>query len=156
MQIMAFGGKGVLWFTYRGEIVNNDGTQTSKYAEVQRVNAEIRTIGKYLLNARSTAVYEQGIGASGGTLPSPSAILAPLNAANNFTIGLFDTDTATQYALVATRKLGNPDLLTVAFNANTAQRLDKTTDTWNDIEPSRFAGYEFKIDPGGAELFRLT
>jgi hypothetical protein len=154
MQILAFGGKGVLWFPYRTEIVNEDGRTTSKYPEVQRVSSDIRAIGKYLLGARSIAVYEKGIGSAGGAPPPATGLVTLSGAGDNVTIGLFSAAT-TNYAIIATRKLDNLDLLTLAFTAQSVDQLDKSTGEWIPIDPSRFNGYEFKIDPGGAELFRL-
>ena len=69
MQTLAYGGKGVMFFTYWqpaadgmwGEaIIDADGTPTRQYKEVQRINRDVQTIGKYLLSATSVEAFEHG------------------------------------------------------------------------------------------------
>ena len=68
MQTLAFGGKGLLWFTYwqpeaKGwgdAIINFDGTPTRQYDEIKRINADVQLFGKYLLPAKSVAVLSTG------------------------------------------------------------------------------------------------
>ena len=75
MQAMAFGAKAILYFTYWNPlpvttfpgpaIVNLDGSPTPQYDEVRRINADLRTIGRYLLPAESM-VYQNGTLPIGG------------------------------------------------------------------------------------------
>jgi hypothetical protein len=67
MQTLAFGGKGFMYFTYWqpgkdwGEaVIRLDGTRTPQYEEVKRINRDVQAIGRHLLKARSTAVFEYG------------------------------------------------------------------------------------------------
>ena len=62
MQTLAFGGKGVMFFTYWqpddiGHVGHRDhqreGAKTRQYDEVKRINKDVQTIGKYLLKAKS-------------------------------------------------------------------------------------------------------
>jgi hypothetical protein len=159
MQVLAFGGKSVLYFTYwqPGEsgfqpaIVDAAGVPTAQYDEVRRINADIRTIGSYLLGAESTLVFENGVVPLGGT-PPPASSRVHISSAANVTVGVF-LKAPFEYALLASRDYRNTVSTNVKFNAQVLQRLDRANDAWIDIDPSG----ETRIDlaPGDADLFRF-
>lgn len=174
MQVLAYGGTGVLWFTYveepqvEGEpkwgpaIVNLDGTPTALYPEVRRVNADVRALGSRLLNAQSIAVYESGPLAAGG-VPVPQNGRVLLGDAANVTIGEFsipvdpNSSSATQFlVMIASRDADKSVSATVTFVATTVRQLDKATGAWKADGPIAAFG-TVKIDvvlaPGDAELF---
>lgn len=71
MHTLAYGAKGLLWFTYwaTGEldkqyfqhaVINTDGTRDPHYDMIKRINADVRRMGKHLLNATCTQVVPSG------------------------------------------------------------------------------------------------
>jgi hypothetical protein len=164
MQTMAFGGRAVLYFTYWSPpaddpnyvgwgtgIVNRDGTPSLQYDEVRRINADVRTLGKYLIQAQSTLVFENGSLPDGGTPPPPNAPVRLLSAAD-ITVGMF-WNAPYRYALLASRDYRHVTSSDAVFTAQGLQRLDKTSGAWLDIDTS----YETHVvlAPGDAELYRL-
>jgi hypothetical protein len=153
MQTLAYGGKGLLWFTYwqpeaKGwgdAIINFEGTPTRQYDEIKRINADVQTIGKHLLNARSTDVI--GPGAARFVTGVPA------------TLGLFAAG-AEQFALVATRDYKNAvDVeYLVGTGGRPVQRLDKSIGKWVPADATPAANGDTKIRvrlaSGDGELFR--
>lgn len=140
MQTLAYGGKGLLWFTYwepdvpdyKHAIINRDGSRDPHYDMVKRINGEVRAIGGQLLNADSTAVFHMGRmppGAVARPADAPTRVggvarpaHAPIRVAGkgDFTIGLF-RNTARNAARHAA---GN----TLALIANADYRKAVTTE----------------------------
>jgi hypothetical protein len=160
MQVLAFGGKGILYFTYwqpghpafGPAIVNAAGTPTSHYDDVRWINADIRTMGRHLLEAQSTLVFENGVLPMGGT-PPPAHAPVRMSDAANVTVGLFSKGQQ-EYALLASRDYRGLVSSLVRFQAQFLQRLDRANDSWISLDPS----IEIRVDlaPGDAELFRFV
>jgi hypothetical protein len=168
MQVLAFGGTGVLWFTYAAEsgwetaIVDQDGMPSSKYPEIQRVNADVRAIGNYLLDARNIAVFESGVLSGGGT-PPPVNGLVRLKSPADVTIGEFSIEavpgssSATRFlVMLANRNADNAVSAKVEFSALNVQKLDRTSDTWNPVGLALGpVETEVILAPGDGELFSV-
>src|SRR5258706_9458320 len=70
MHTLAFGGKGLMYFTYwpppgmdfsEGEgFIDRNGKRTARFEEVKRINADVKAIGKYLLNAVHEGTFQTG------------------------------------------------------------------------------------------------
>jgi hypothetical protein len=159
MQVLAFGGKGFLYFTYwqppydgyEPAIVDGSGIPTSQYEEVRAINADVQTIGRYLLDAQSTLVFENGTLPAGGT-PPPTTSRVAISGTADITVGTYARGPY-EYALLASRDYRNAISTGVTFKADVLQRLDRTTDQWIDLDPSD----EVLVDlpPGDAHLFRF-
>jgi hypothetical protein len=171
MHVLAFGGTFLLWFTYVREpgwgpaIIEPDGTPTPHYAQVQRVNADLRAIGKYLLGARSIAVYETGLNSNGGT-PVPSNGLVQLQNAADVTIGVFSvgavpSSSSANRALVmlASRDAASTVSARLKLAAASVQKLDKKTGSWGAAGSSSASGafieMEVVLEPGDGELLSV-
>jgi hypothetical protein len=163
MQALAFGAKAVLYYTYWNTlpisdapgpaIVNLDGSPTPQYEEVRRINADVRAIGRYLLPARSTNVYENGTLPLGGTPPPPNATVT-FDGTAPITVGLFD-DSPYTYALLANRDYRNTTSTSAIFRTAGLMRLDKATGGWMDVDLSGEQSTQILLAPGDAELYRL-
>lgn len=165
MQTLAFGGKGVLFFTYWqpaqdatgtwGEaIINYDGTPTPKYEMITRVNHDVQAIGKYLLHATSTSTFQYG---QDGDHTNTGKLPIRFDG-TNITVGLFTQD-KTHYALFANRDY-KKDVSTDVFldtKGAAVKKLDKKTDQWADIETAAKGESKvpLKINAGDAELSTL-
>src|SRR5262249_41155140 len=152
MQVLAFGGKSVLWFTYwpsgSGDaIIDTNGNLSSIYDAVTRVNHDIRLVGKALLNAQTTAVYESGLYASGGTSPPPNGIVELLSPAD-VTIGVFSVSTVPDSSsalkalvMVANRNSKATTYAKIKFRGM-VKKLNKKTGAFDPWVPPRFSGRE--------------
>jgi hypothetical protein len=155
MQTLAYGGKGLLWFTYWqpgkdwGEaIIQLDGTPTRHYAEVARINADVQAIGKHLLPATCLGVLTQG-----PTPGVPARLSGPA-----VTVGVFRSD-GDHFALLANRdyKSAADAVVLLATGGRPVRKLDKATGRWADV-PTEPAGGEVRVRvrlaAGDGELVR--
>jgi hypothetical protein len=171
MQSLAFGAKGILYFTYwtplsswssanpngaifYPAIIDRTGVPTSQYGGVTRINRDVRAIGRHLLAAKSVMVYDSltpptpGIGASPPAAPITFAYPATV------TVGVF-TDAAHTYALLANRDYRDGTIGPVVFRAAKVMKLDKKTGAWINVEPRENGSAEVSLAAGDAELYRL-
>lgn len=177
MQVLAFGGTGVLWFTYVEELDNNGvpwgpaivdvkGTPLPLYPEVQRVNADVRTVGGHLLNAQSIAVYESDPVTGGGGMLAPKTGRVVLENAANVTIGMFSvpvlpksSSAITFLVMIASRDADHPVVAKLTFVAFAVRMLDKASGVWKAVGIAagpKAWDVEILLAPGDAELFVLS
>ncbi len=165
MQILAFGGKGLLWFTYRPDFVDDTGNRLPKYFDVQRVNKDVQRIGAILLRANSIAVYELYAGVDPKLVPLADAIVTALNA-DDLTLGVFSTSPVPNsssanifYIMAANRRIDEIRLFTLSFRAFALEQLNRDTGIFVPVTPAAVFGtrieYEFSIPAGDAQLFRV-
>ena len=170
MQVLAYGGTGILWFTYVQEpghapaIVDIDGTPLPLYPQVQRVNADVRAVGAHLLNARSISVYESGP-LSGGGVPVPQSGPIRMQGSADVTIGHFsipavpNSSSATEsLVLVASRDAANPVSASITFVAVNVRRLERASGAWSNVGTaagSNSIRVDLQLAAGEAELLRV-
>jgi hypothetical protein len=171
MQSLAFGAKGVLYFTYwtpanswtpanpdgtifYPAIVDRNGVPTSQYAGVTRINRDVRTVGKYLLSARSVMVYDGATPPTTGLRAPPPEAPVTLAYPAAVTVGVF-TDATNTYALLANRDYRDGTVGPAMFRAATVRQLDKKTGAWIDVGPDEYGSTELSLAPGDAELYSL-
>jgi hypothetical protein len=166
MQTLAFGGKGLMYFTYWtvGEgswgdaIIKRDGTPSRQYEEVRRINADVKAIGKYLLHAVSDAVFMNGAPAP-ETLPRVQGTPVIFPGGGDVTVGLFRADTHA-YVLFANRDYRKETATDVLLQTagNKPQQLNKATGKWREVKSEQTPDGDLKIRlelaPGDAELYR--
>ena len=168
MQTLAYGAKGLLYFTYwtpadksfdwGPALIGRDGKPTPQYEEVKRINADVQAIGKYLLSAVPSSVFQTGSIAPGGKAReqgTPVAFLGP----SDITVGLFQRDTHL-YVLFANRdyrKATDTEVL-LTNGEGVVQRLDKSTGKWLGVKGAKTEDGDFKtrlsFAPGDGELYR--
>ena len=164
MQPLAFGAKGILYFTYwtptdppivwYPSIVDKTGVPTSQYDEVTRINTDVRTIGKYLLPAESVMVYDSGTPPAAGLNPAPPAAPVAFTYATAVTVGVFADATYT-YALLANRDYREGTADAPVFRATIVMRLDKETGAWVDAAAGEDGSTKLTLGSGDAELYSL-
>lgn len=158
MQTLAYGGKGFMYFTYwqpgkdwGTAIIQLDGTRTHQYDEVKRINHDMQAIGKYLLKATSTAVFEYG---QPGDLTNTGKDIVRFDGPH-ITVGLFDGPGETRYAMFANRDYLNDTTapVTLETGGKKLQLLDKQTGEWGDV--ALVGGkVQLKLAAGDGELYR--
>jgi hypothetical protein len=169
LQTLAYGARGLMFFTYwsgvsgdfpePGVIDPRTGLPTAHYAEVQRVNVEVRAFGQALASAKSQAVFHNGPLAPGASMRRPRAsIYLPGRAP--ITTGLFDS-ASYRYAMLASRDHRAPvsPAAVLSFGASRPQRLDPASGRWLSVRPVRVRAHSATIRltlrPSGGALFRI-
>jgi hypothetical protein len=170
LQSLTYGAHGVMFFTY-WSAVNGDfpepgvidpgtGLPTDHYPEVQRVNAQVRAFGQYLVPATSQEVFHNGPLAI-ATVPRPpgASIYFPSSAA--ITTGLFDS-VDYSYTMLANRDyratVSTPAVL--SFGTSRPEQLDLSSGQWVPVNPVRAQEHSLTINitlaPAAGALFRTA
>jgi hypothetical protein len=168
MQTLAYGGKGLMYFTYwtpspnpkewGPAIIAHNGTPTPQYDEVKRINADVHTIGKYLLRGISVTVFHNGKMTEPVAPREPGTPVSIVGDAE-VTVGLIRADTHL-YVLIANRDYRQKTLVNALFFTadRIPQKLDKTTGRWSSQKAEKTSEGDLKVlielAPGDAELFR--
>lgn len=171
MQTLAYGGKGLLWFTYwqsrstefdwQQAMINKDGTRNPHYDMVKNVNAEVRAIGGELLQAENIAVFHSGQipqGTNGRSAGTPVEVMG----GGNLTVGVFRHG-KNEYSALVTNADYKAAVQTevLVYSGNKAPRLyNARNKKW--VTPARTAlkpvpgGFSIGLDiaAGGAALLK--
>jgi hypothetical protein len=133
MQTLAYGGKGLLWFTYwtpddpslkwSHAMINADGSRDPHFAMIQSINADVKAIGGKLLHAESTSV----------------------NLSGNLTIGRFKL-AGQAMTLIANCDYKKP---AIAETSPSTWQFDPAKQEWRKLTSDVLT-----IPPGGAVLLR--
>jgi hypothetical protein len=162
MQTLAYGGKGVMFFTYwqpRAEppwgeaVIDFDGTPTTQYDEVTRVNRDVQAIGRYLLPATSTQVVQRA-----GELDGTGVCSGGLDfEGGDLTVGVFVHGPAC-YVLFTNRDRGARTVFRVSVDTRGAalEALDKAGDRWRAVGGGVSGSLDLvlALDAGDGELYR--
>ena len=158
---MAYGGRGISYFTYWGPSAHGglyrDGKTTPMVKEVAVINAEIGRLGPALMELDSIAVYHTSP-LPYGTRAVPAD--APLQFINGgeFVLGLFGKNGKTTAFMVVNRsyKQKAEAALKVTIPGDRIQELDRTTGKWSDgtaLSTDRVLNIE--LAAGDGRLFRV-
>jgi len=166
-QSLAYGASGIAYFTYWSVtnegfgpgVIALDGTATEQYREVRRINARAQAIGRYLVTARSTDVF-QSPPVPGSISPRRPGTPVDIPSDAPLTVGVFDTDQHV-YMLLTNRSFDasvttNADL---SFGATLPQKLDAATGAWSTVSATvvgTVARTPVTLAPGDGELFRAA
>jgi hypothetical protein len=157
MQTLAYGARGLLWFTYwspaetdssakwEHALINPDGSRDPHYDMVKRINAEVLAIAKELRGAKSVAVHE----------PPAKPTTAPITPADSpirvtsaqLTVGVFETKDGKHFALLASRDYKNAINTRVGL-PTAGERFDPASGAWSGMENA------LTLPAGGAALLR--
>ena len=133
---MAYGGRGISYFTYWGPPAYNglyvDGKPSSRVADVAALNAEIAKFGPALMKLDSVAVYQTGrlpYGAEAIPAESPVQIIG----SGEFVLGLFGKGQVPNAFMVVNRnyRQASTAALKVTLRGTQWQELDRTTGKWS-------------------------
>ena len=149
MQTLAFGGRGLLWYTYwyPGELnatvkhamIEYDGSRNVNYERIKRINADAKAIGDELLPANSWATYHVG---PGGEYAMPAGVNSPveIESAGKLTVGVFHHSDGRTLALVANRDYGAATPIAArkvdaAFDPRAKKWSDATSPIMRELAP---------------------
>ncbi len=165
MQTLAFGARGLLWFTYwmpggvpapeswKHSMVLADGTRDPHYAMVQRVNAEARAIGDVLAVSKSTAVFHHGGTDATIAMPDDSPIVP---TGGTLTVGVFEGDNGRRLALVTNRDHQHETQTRVAVQPEdaTVEVFDPAHESWSPATSAEPGVVPLTLPAGGGVLLR--
>jgi len=153
---LAYGMKGIMYFTYWQGIVDPDGKPTRLYPIVQQLNGEMRALGKTLLGLTSTGVFHTGEIPLGATrLGSDSVVALPQDLP--LVIGFFRDEGAREYVMIANRDYSQPVTFDATFLPHVAG-LSLISARDGSEEPLALTDHKasFELPPGDGRLLRLT
>ena len=168
MQTLVFGGSGLVYFTYwqpndpsfkwSNAIRNRDGTPGPLYEPVKHVNAEVKTLARYLYGAELIATFQSGTippdgRANGGDVPI--RVVGP----GDLSVGFFRGSGGYVYVLAANRDYKTAVSTAISFNVGShdLELLDRATNKWKKTGTLGVDGRkEVKVDlpAAGAALVR--
>jgi hypothetical protein len=157
---MAYGGRGISYFTYWGPPAYNglyvDGKPSSRVADVAALNEEIAKFGPALMQLDSVAVYQTGR-LPYGTEAIPASAPVQATGPGQFVLGLFGKPGHPSAFMIVNRdyKQSAEAVLKVALPGNHLQELDRKTGRWSK---GRALGQDrvikIQLPPGDGRLFR--
>jgi hypothetical protein len=184
MQTLAFGGRGLLWFTYWSPqgphipgtwshaLINPDGTRDPHYGMVKRINADTKAIGDALGVATSTDVFQTG--APPTTNPSIAKMSPRMGAKDDsplkiapggggsggggadLTVGLFEAPDGKRLAIIASRDYKKPTRpRAIVTPADAAAEVfDPAKKGWSPAAVAEGGVIPLNLPPGGGVLLR--
>ena len=164
MQTLAFGARGLLWFTYwmpRGvpepqswkhSLILADGSRDPHYDMVKAINADVKAIGDALGNCDSTAVFHHG---EGGTIKMTTSPIVPKGG--KLTVGVFkQRDGKKTIAMIANRDYKEAVTTSAVVQPATAtvEIFDPAKKTWSPVQHDADAAVPINLTAGGGVLLR--
>ena len=159
---LAYGGRGISYFTYWGPPAYNglyqDGNPAPLLGPVVALNKEINAFGPALLQLDSLAVYHTAplpYGAEAIPAAAPVQITGP----GEFVLGLFGKEGRPDAFMIVNRDYlhGAEATLKVQIPGGRLQELDRSTGQWSAgeaLDASR--NVQVQLGPGDGRLFRLS
>ncbi|HEX8523889.1 MAG TPA: hypothetical protein VF669_16665 [Tepidisphaeraceae bacterium] len=151
MQTLAYGGKGVLWFTYWSPegydattvwahaMINKDGSRDPHYDMIKRVNAEVLALAKQLKGATSTDVKR------------------PAEKDPQFNLGTFKSKDGAALLVAASLDTTRELSARIPVTGDRAEQFNPTSQKWSPLGIQEIEGKKavaVTISPGGATLVR--
>ena len=158
---LAYGAKGILYFTYavpggndfdwNDALLDKEGNKTRRYYAAKKINHEILAMGDTLMSLRSVGVFHTG-NMLGTSKPVPAENLIQLSG-GQFVLGQFLSDNGSLYAMVANRSMTDKQTAYLKF----AQDVDVY-----EVAPHGGRGFRTGADkwqktlnPGDGVLIRI-
>jgi hypothetical protein len=160
MHTLAFGGKGLLWYTYwypgepnptvKHAMIAHDGTPEPEYGWIAAINADARAMGDQLMACRSWATFHTGEGSQ--YAPPPKTPIGVGGAGARLTTGVFTSPDGKTLALIANRNYREAARVEVQVRPAGApvEQFKPQTRTWSP------AAFPIDLPAGGGVLIRWS
>jgi len=156
---LAYGGRGISYFTYWGPAayggLYQDGKRTPLALEVARLNGEVAALSPALMQLDSLGAYHTPplpLGAEAIPAHSPVQVAAE----GQFVLGLFGPGKPTAFMLVnRDYRQGAVARLRLAKGIRGVQEYDRRTRAWRGYAAPAGQGLTVHLEPGDGRLFRL-
>lgn len=161
---MAYGGRGISYFTYWGPPAYNglyvDGKPMPLLTNVVALNKEIAAFSPALLELNSLGAY-QTAPLPYGAEAIPTNCPVQITGAGEFVIGLFGKETAPTAFMIVNRnhRESAEANAMISFAGAQIQELDRSSGVWlpgKGLKENRPTKVRIKLGPGDGRLFRIT
>ncbi len=157
---LAYGGRGISYFTYWGSEVNEslyrDGKQSPLAKDVAVINGEIQKHSPNLMSLDSQSVYHTKplqVGAESMSISSPIKVVSD----GDFVIGLFGNNKKTSAFMIVSRNYQRQQSAKIKINllSRVIQELDRKTGNWKKVGNLSNRQIKLILEPGDGRLFRV-
>jgi hypothetical protein len=165
---LAYGAKGVLYFTYwtpfapaekqlgfRDAIINEKGERTPKYDQVKRLNARVRALAPTLLKLRSVAAYHTDPVPQGAQQLDPTGPVAKA-AGGELLVGWLKDD-KNDYLFLVNRSLKKKSSAQITLTKPAREVEEMSQDKAGETQKANFDSakglLETSLEPGEGRLF---
>lgn len=159
---LAYGGRGISYFTYWGPPAYNglyqDGQPAPLLQPVVKLNQELARFGPALMQLESLGVYHTAPLPYGGeALRNPGSV--QIASRGEFVVGVFGTNGRASAFMIVNRNYREPQkaVVRVLIPGRKLQELDRQTGEWSAGKSlNRRRIVDMKLTPGDGRLFRLV
>jgi len=170
---LAYGVKNAVWYTYYTQdnlnpevmtmyksVIDSVGLKTDMYAPFQKMNGEMKQLGKTLINLDAIEVYHTGDSLWLGTKLPPDNFVAKVSdkMAETILSRFIDKSSGKQYLMVVNRNFNRSKALTVRLDASikSVKEISKTTGkaVKSNFDPKAHSIAETFL-PGEGKLYAL-
>ncbi len=159
---LAYGGRGISYFTYWGPVAYNglyqDGKPAPLLQPVVKLNQELARFGPALTQLESLGVYHTAPLPYGAeALPNPGSI--QIASRGEFVVGVFGANGRASAFMIVNRSYRETQkaVVRVLIPGRKLQELDRQTGEWSaDKSLNRRRLLDVKLAPGDGRMFRLA
>ncbi|NOY59039.1 MAG: T9SS type A sorting domain-containing protein [Calditrichaeota bacterium] len=157
---LAYGAKGIVWFHWNSNWgVTGSPKRDELYASIQKLNAEINSLGPVMLKLDSKAVYHSGSIPMGGVALPNNALIKSVSANADLVIGLFKDEKDADYVMLMNKDYDNRVTATIRFSRSFSQleAFNTNTEEWQNVNYQNTTGgavLNYSFLPGGGVLFK--
>jgi hypothetical protein len=156
---MAYGGKGIVYFTYtafpvgnhRGAPVDQFGDETASWQWLQNTNKQVLALAPIMMKLKSDEVYHFGTVPPAGHGPSAKSLIRDMGG--NFMVGDFTHEDGSRYVMMVNKDLQKSDQCWPKFREDLVESVQKISIYKSDIP---FENYEERfLAPGQGMLLKV-
>ncbi|MEY2430206.1 MAG: hypothetical protein QOJ40_3091 [Verrucomicrobiota bacterium] len=156
---LAYGGRGLSWFTYFAPQVGNYrmapvdqfGNETPNWHFMQNVNLQVQKLAPTLLQLTSDDVYHIGKIAGGGKGPPTNSLISGMSG-DNFVVGEFTHRDGSRYAMIVNKDLAKSRPCSAQFR-KPPRRVQQVSPYSGALTP--FEGEYVWLAPGAGALLKV-
>lgn len=159
---MAYGGRGISYFTYWGPAAYNglyvDGKPMPLLTPVVTLNKEIGMFGTALMQLDSLGAYHTAP-LPYGAEKIPESCPVQLSGEGEFVLGLFGNESQSSAFMIVNRSYTHPATasVTITIPGRKIQELDRKTGKWSRAKSiGRKRTAEITLAPGDGRLFKIV
>lgn len=161
-SLLAYGAKGILYFTYwtpKGTnwqppyaIIDPEGIRTEHYGQVKRLNAEVKSLGPVLLGLSSEGVYHVGDTPQGCSRFKSNDLFESITG-SPLVVGIFRDKTKNKYAILVNKdyKKSRKARVTLASKQK-AEIFNCSSGKWESVKLSNF---DLTLEPGRGKMLKI-